>query len=120
MSDTLTAALHLGLENFDKIKRSFDIFEEIDQGSKSRNIFSRKGVRLLISAAVLCLGGRIAEYPRSVKSWKDEIEWFTQSPEWMVLTENQSCSSAKFPKTHYTTFTSGSSKNDGGKNVERC
>ena len=31
------------------------------------------------SDSVLCLGGRIEEYPQSVKSWTDKLEWFTQS-----------------------------------------
>ena len=35
----------------------------------------------VFSDSVLCLRGRIAEYPRSVKSWKDNIDWFAHSPE---------------------------------------
>ena len=31
----------------------------------------------VFSDSVLCLGGRIAEYPQSVKSWLDKIEWST-------------------------------------------
>ena len=52
----------------------------------------------VFSDSVLCLG-KTAEYPRSVTSWKGQIEWFTQSPECReldgVLMENQSCSSGK-------------------------
>ena len=39
----------------------------------------------VFSDSVLCLGRRIAEYPRSVVSWKDRIVWFTQSPEYREL-----------------------------------
>ena len=39
----------------------------------------------VFSDSVLCLGGRIAEYPRSVASWKDKIDWFTHSPEYREL-----------------------------------
>ena len=34
----------------------------------------------VFSDLVLCLGGRIADYPQSVQSWKNRIEWFTQTP----------------------------------------
>ena len=37
-----------------------------------------------ISDSVLFLG-KIAEYPRSVTSWKGKIEWVTQSPEYREL-----------------------------------
>ena len=30
-------------------------------------------------------GGRIAEYPRSVASWKDKIDWSAQSPEYREM-----------------------------------
>ena len=33
---------------------------------------------------MLCLG-KIIEYPRSITSWKDKIEWFTQSREYHEL-----------------------------------
>ena len=36
----------------------------------------------VFSGSVLCLGGRIADYPRSETSGKDRVEWFTQSPEY--------------------------------------
>ena len=39
----------------------------------------------VFSHSLLCLGGRIAGYPRSVASWEDKIEWFTQSPEYREL-----------------------------------
>ena len=34
----------------------------------------------VFSDLVLCLGGRFAEDPQSVQSWKNRIEWFTQTP----------------------------------------
>ena len=44
---------------------------------------------LKLSTARVCvfldLGGRIAEYPRSVKSWTDKIDWFTQIPEYRKI-----------------------------------
>ena len=77
---------------------------------------SRRGVRLL-SFGAFVLGGRIAEYPRSVRSWEDEIEWFTQSPEMDGINrETSRVSSAKFPQdTLHCILPSGSPKNDGGK-----
>ena len=37
------------------------------------------------SDSVLCRGGRIAECPQSVVSWKDGIDWFTHSPQYREL-----------------------------------
>ena len=39
----------------------------------------------VFSDSVLCLGDRIAEFPRSVTSWQDKIDLFTQSPEYREL-----------------------------------
>ena len=39
----------------------------------------------VFSDSVLCLGDRIAEYPRSVASWQDKIDRFTQSPQYREL-----------------------------------
>ena len=39
----------------------------------------------VFSDSVPCLGDRIAEYPRSVASWQDKIDGFTQSPEYREL-----------------------------------
>ena len=57
-----------------------------------RSIFlNDKAVKLptakvyVFSDSVLCLGDRIAEFPRSVTSWQDKIDWFTQSPEYREL-----------------------------------
>ena len=33
----------------------------------------------VFSKSVLCVGGRIAEYPQSVNSWTYKIEWFTHT-----------------------------------------
>ena len=38
----------------------------------------------VFSDSVVCLA-QIAEHPRSLTSWKDRIEWFTQSPEYRDL-----------------------------------
>ena len=39
----------------------------------------------VFSDSMLCLGGKIAGYPRSVESWKDEVDWFAQSPDYREL-----------------------------------
>ena len=73
----------------------------------------------VFSDSVLCLGDRIAEYPRSVASWQDKIDWFTQSPEYRELDsfdgEPVVFEWTFFPRTHHTEVTSRSPKYDGGK-----
>ena len=65
----------------------------------------------VFSDSVLCLGGRNAEYPRSVKSWKEKVKLFTQFPECLELDGVDGKSSRvrveKFPRTHSTAVTSG-------------
>ena len=69
--------------------------------------------------SVLCLGDRIAECPRSVASWQDKIDWFTQSPEYRELdsfdAEPVVFEWTFFPMTHHTEVTSRSPKYDRGK-----
>ena len=73
----------------------------------------------IFSDSVLCLGGRIADYPQTVKSWTDKIEWSTDSALYRGctgLTENQSCSSGRFSQgTHNTAVAPGNPHDDGGK-----
>ena len=94
--------------DFDKIKPLFDITQKwmLDQEheihGKSKidwgtilcvrsTLLNDKAIKpstakvYVFSDSVRCLGRRIAEYPRSVVSWKDRIVWFTQSPEYREL-----------------------------------
>ena len=51
----------------------------------------------VLSDSVYCLGGRTAEYPRSVKSWKDKFAGLLNLQSivnWTVM-QNESCSSGK-------------------------
>ena len=41
--------------------------------------FRQQKFSSFFSDSVLCFGGRIAEYPQSVKSWTDKIELSTHS-----------------------------------------
>ena len=66
-----------------------------------------------VSDSVLCLGGRVAEYPQSVTSWKNKIHWFTLSSECRELDgvgETSHVRAETFPRTHHTAGTSRSPK----------
>ena len=88
--------------DFDEIKPSFNITRNLilDQEHKRCEISTihwceipwMRGTQLhedaikfstvrvyVFSDSVLCLGSRIAEYPHSVQSWQNRIEWFTQT-----------------------------------------
>ena len=71
----------------------------------------------VFSESVLCLGGRIAEYPRSVKSWKDKTDSFTQSPENRDLgsVDGRPVVFEEQYFLHHTAVTSRSPKNGGGR-----
>ena len=106
----MKAAVHLGRKyqehlrttkntDFNKIKHLFDFTEIVlDQDQELYGLESVRSTLLndkvfelstakvyVFSDSVICLGERIAEYPRSVKSWKDTIERFTQFPEYREL-----------------------------------
>ena len=142
MSASIKAAVHLEQDyqetslttrnmDFDKIKQLFDISQKLIK-NENQEIYGistidlhDRGVELwtakvyVFSDSVLCLGGRIAGYPRSVTSWKDKIEWFTQSPEHRELDgvdgESVVCELKKIPTTHNTAVTTGNPKNDALK-----
>ena len=108
--------------DFEKVKQLVRYFTEFDPGPKSRDkwdvymslehnsmdenstLLNGRAVKLskakvcVFSVSVLCLG-RIFEYPRSMDAWKEKIEWstkFLNIVSWIVLMEDQSCSSGQF------------------------
>ena len=68
----------------------------------------------VFSDSVLCLGGRVAEYPQSVQSCKNRIELFSQNPQYRGL-DNISGEQVVFEweiflRTHHAEVTPGSPK----------
>ena len=127
--------------DFEKVKQLFDISPNFILGQSNSGIFMElsidwatiprvrtallndRAVKLpkaklyAFSDSALCLGGRSAECPRTVASWKDKTWSGSRSIQnivnWIALMENQSLSNGKFPRTHNTAITSRSSKYDG-------
>ena len=75
------------------------------------------------SDAVLCLGGRIEEYPQSAVSWKTRIGWFTQSSQYRELDnidgEPVVFEWTKISQAHHAEATLGGLKHDGRNNSAR-
>ena len=70
----------------------------------------------VLTDSVLFLGDQIAEYPQSVQSWKNRIEWFTQSPTYRELDNKRRTSRVRvedFPRAHFAEALPGSLKHDG-------
>ena len=129
LSATRKAAVHLGKDREEKLRTTkITDVDKIKPRLLGYNVMGEKyfverqscqaidSKRKRFSDSVLCLGGRIAEYPQSVVSWKDRIDWFMQSPQYREDTidgEPVVFEWKHFPRAHHAEAAPGGPRHDG-------